>query len=140
MVLDVALEDHAPVPVMGFINKLMVMRTNDNQLFLEEFGSIPMTMPHLPADTANLHSNKPKNRYNNILPYDITRVKLKGHDYINANYCSVSFPFNICYKASCVHMYIRMYVCMFLYRVIGKQKPTLQLKVSSEGVCVCGVI
>ena len=85
-----ALEDHPPVPVVGFINKLMVMRTNDNQLFLEEFGSIPMTMAQLATDTASMHVNKPKNRYNNILPYDLTRVKLKNSDYINANYCSVS--------------------------------------------------
>lgn len=85
------LEDHPPVPVMGFINKLMVMKTNDNQLFLEEFGSIPMTIPHLTTDVANSSNNKSKNRYNNILPYDATRVKIKGHgsDYINANYCSV---------------------------------------------------
>lgn len=76
---------------MGFINKLMVMRTNDNQLFLEEFGSIAMTAG-MPTDVANLSINKARNRYNNILPYDATRVKVKGHgmDYINANYCSVS--------------------------------------------------
>lgn len=80
------------MPVMGFINKLMVMRTNDNQLFLEEFGSIPMTMPQLSTDVASLHVNKSKNRYNNILPYDVTRVKLRSGDYINANYCSVSVP------------------------------------------------
>lgn len=88
----VVLEDHPPVPVFGFINKLMVMKTNDNQLFLEEFGSIPMTVSHMSTDAANMAINKPKNRYNNILPYDATRVKVKGHgqDYINANYCSVS--------------------------------------------------
>lgn len=87
------------MPVLGFINKLMVMKTNDNQLFLEEFGSIPMTVP-LSTDSANMAINKPKNRYNNILPYDVTRVKVKGHgqDYINASYCSVSAG----------HMYIYM--------------------------------
>ena len=85
------MEDHPPVPVMGFINKLMVMRTNDNQLFLEEFGSIPMTIANLSTDIATSAANKPKNRYNNILPYDNNRVKVKGHgsDYINASYCSV---------------------------------------------------
>lgn len=93
------LEDHPPVPVLGFINKLMVMKTNDNQLFLEEFGSIPMTIPHMSTDTANMAINKPRNRYNNILPYDSTRVKVKGHgqDYINASYCSVSvFNYLLC--------------------------------------------
>lgn len=90
-----ALEEHPPIPVNGFVNKLIVMRTNDNQLFLEEFGSIDMA-PQFPTDTANLPCNRTKNRYNNILPYDHSRVKLssirgqQGSDYINANYCSVS--------------------------------------------------
>ena len=80
------------MPVEGFVNRLMVMRTNDNQLFLEEFGSIPMTMPAMAKDVANLAGNKPKNRYYNIVPYDATRVKVKGQhsDYINASHCSVS--------------------------------------------------
>ena len=91
-ITHVALEDHPPVPVMGFVNKLMVMRANDNQLFLEEFGTIEMN-PQGSNDIANHASNKHKNRYNNILPYDNNRVKLKSHggtDYINASYCSVS--------------------------------------------------
>ena len=87
-----ALEDHPPVPVYGFVNKLHVMRANDNQLFLEEFGSIDMA-PQGKTDAGNILDNRLKNRYNNILAYDSTRVKLssKGHtsDYINANYCAV---------------------------------------------------
>lgn len=88
-----ALEEHPPIPVMGFLNKLAIMQTNDNQLFLEEFGSIDMT-PQYSTDVANLPLNRAKNRYNNILPYDHSRVKLSSHkhstDYINANYLSVS--------------------------------------------------
>ena len=78
---------------MGFLNKLAIMQTNDNQLFLEEFGSIDMN-PQYSTDVANLPLNRAKNRYNNILPYDHNRVKLSSHkhstDYINANFCSVS--------------------------------------------------
>lgn len=88
-----ALESHIPVPINGFINKLLVMRTNDNQLFLEEFGSIEMA-PQQPCSIAELPGNRAKNRYHNILPYDHSRVKLshsKGQsEYINASYCSVS--------------------------------------------------
>ena len=91
-----ALEAHAPVPIDGFINKLLVMRTNDNQLFLEEFGSIEMA-PQQPCSVAELPANRTKNRYHNILPYDHSRVKLshsKGqNDYINASYCSVSHDY-----------------------------------------------
>ncbi|CAI8013798.1 Receptor-type tyrosine-protein phosphatase delta [Geodia barretti] len=86
-----ALEAHPPVPVDGFVNKLLVMKTNDNQLFLGEFGSIEMN-PQQPCSVAELPVNRGKNRYHNILPYDHSRVKLshgKGHgDYINASYCS----------------------------------------------------
>ncbi len=91
MIPPTALEDHPPVPVVGFIQKLFVMRTNDNQLFLEEFGSINMVPQHS-TEVADSNANKRKNRYNNILPYDNNRVKIKSHgsDYINASYCSVS--------------------------------------------------
>ena len=68
---------------------------NDNQLFMEEFGSIPM-QPLSARDVSQVPHNKEKNRYENILPYDHTRVKLsvikwqQGSDYINANYLDVS--------------------------------------------------
>ena len=93
--LPPALAAHPPVPIGGFVNKLLVMRTNDNQLFLEEFGSIDMK-PQFPTNASNLPHNQPRNRYNNILAYDISRVKLShirgqhGSDYINANYLPVS--------------------------------------------------
>ena len=91
--LSPALEEHPAIPVMGFLSKLSIMQTNDNQLFLEEFGSIDMA-PQFSTDVANLPLNRAKNRYNNILPYDHSRVKLSSHkhstDYINASYCAVS--------------------------------------------------
>ena len=88
-----AVEAHVPVPIDGFINKLLVMRTNDNQLFLEELA------PQQPCSVAELPANRSKNRYHNILPYDHSRIKLshgKGQsDYINASYCSVSTAVNV---------------------------------------------
>lgn len=90
------------MPVTGFVNKLLVMRTNDNQLFLEEFGSIEMAQA-FPCDAATQPANRSKNRYNNIIPYDHSRVKLNsirgqhGSTYINGNYCAVSgYPFPHC--------------------------------------------
>ena len=86
---------HPPIPVRGFLNRLTVMRMNDNQLFMEEFSSIPM-QPQSSRDAAQLPQNKDKNRYENILPYDHSRVKLctvkwqHSSDYINANYLDVS--------------------------------------------------
>ena len=86
------MDDHLPVSVDGFSDHLLMMRTNDNQLFLEEFGSIVME-PQLPAEVASISFNQPRNRYNNILPYDRSRVKLRhahGQDYINASFIDVS--------------------------------------------------
>lgn len=43
-------------------------------------------------DIGSESSNSAYNRYENVLPYDDTRVVLKseGNDYINANYVPVS--------------------------------------------------
>lgn len=52
-----------------------------------------------PATASELPSNRPANRFINILPYDVNRVKLlpvsgidgdEGTDYINASWISVS--------------------------------------------------
>lgn len=86
---------HPPLLNYQFSSHLAVMRMNDNQRFMEEFSTIPMDPGH-PKETANLEYNLDKNRYDNILPYDQTRVKLQpvkwheGSDYINASYLDVS--------------------------------------------------
>ena len=47
-------------------------------------------------DQSELQENRAKNRFANILPYDISRVKLlpsedvEGSDYINANWMPVN--------------------------------------------------
>ena len=86
---------HQPTLKERFSSHLAMMRMNDNQRFMEEFGTIEMCPDH-PKDVASLDVNMPKNRYNNILPYDHTRVSLSmikfqdGSDYINANFLDVS--------------------------------------------------
>ena len=54
---------------------------------VEQFGRIPLTTIHSTKE-AEKTSNKSKNRYCDIVPYDHSRVKLqsKRYDYINANY------------------------------------------------------
>ena len=55
-----------------------------------------MTAIYNRFDAAKLPQNKSKNRFENILPFDHTRVKLRRgnasspdiHDYVNASYCS----------------------------------------------------
>ena len=51
-----------------------------------EFGSIPHTSTHT-MNTARLPRNAAKNRYQDILPYDHTRITLSsGCEYINASF------------------------------------------------------
>ncbi len=64
-----------------------------SDIFVHEFDDIKaMPEPHHAAFTeANRPYNFRKNRYNNVLPLDQSRVRLQGNgvpgsDYINANY------------------------------------------------------
>ena len=80
---------------------LSVLRTNENQLLLAEFGTIPMVLDYS-RDYAQQPHNMEKNRYDNIFPYDHNRVKLpvvkwqEGSDYINASYLDVSHTCTCC--------------------------------------------
>ena len=56
---------HPLIPTKGFVSRLNVMRMNDNQLFMEEFGSIPM-QPLSARDVSQLAHNKEKNRLSTV--------------------------------------------------------------------------
>ncbi|XP_029438325.1 receptor-type tyrosine-protein phosphatase eta-like [Rhinatrema bivittatum] len=64
---------------------------NANYGFFEEYENLrPVGISQLKSE-AGIAENKEKNRYNNVLPYDISRVQLsfesqETDDYINANY------------------------------------------------------
>ncbi|XP_058014247.1 receptor-type tyrosine-protein phosphatase eta isoform X2 [Ahaetulla prasina] len=66
-------------------------KADSNCGFAEEYEDLRPVGANQPKFAAELSENKGKNRYNNVLPYDISRVKLSvlNHstdDYINANY------------------------------------------------------
>ncbi|XP_023384562.1 receptor-type tyrosine-protein phosphatase eta [Pteropus vampyrus] len=66
-------------------------RADSNCGFAEEYEDLKLVGISLPKYAAELAENRGKNRYNNVLPYDISRVKLSVQthstdDYINANY------------------------------------------------------
>ncbi|XP_026524086.1 receptor-type tyrosine-protein phosphatase eta-like isoform X1 [Notechis scutatus] len=66
-------------------------KADSNCGFAEEYEDLRPVGANQPKFAAELSDNKGKNRYNNVLPYDISRVKLsiQNHptdDYINANY------------------------------------------------------
>ncbi|XP_026220777.1 receptor-type tyrosine-protein phosphatase beta-like isoform X30 [Anabas testudineus] len=67
-------------------------RADSNCGFAEEFEDMKPVGTNQSKTNALTLENKPKNRYNNVLPYDSSRVKLSiihgdpHDDYINANY------------------------------------------------------
>ncbi|XP_039665211.1 receptor-type tyrosine-protein phosphatase eta isoform X4 [Perca fluviatilis] len=67
-------------------------KADSNCGFAEEFEDLKLVGTAQSKTHALMLENKPKNRYNNVLPYDSSRVKLSiihgspYDDYINANY------------------------------------------------------
>lgn len=83
-----------------FAEHYRIMAADSDFRFSEEFEDLKHIGREQLCNAADLPVNRPKNRFTNILPYDHSRVKLlptddeDGSDYINANYMSVSVPFN----------------------------------------------
>ncbi|XP_055989097.1 receptor-type tyrosine-protein phosphatase eta [Sorex fumeus] len=66
-------------------------QADSNCGFAEEYEDLKLIGISQPKFAAELAENRGKNRYNNVLPYDFSRVKLSiqthsTDDYINANY------------------------------------------------------
>ncbi|XP_075568546.1 receptor-type tyrosine-protein phosphatase eta [Pelecanus crispus] len=79
------------IKVENFESYFKKQQADSNCGFAEEYEELKSAGVHQPKFAAELAENRGKNRYNNVLPYDISRVKLPdqssaGDDYINANY------------------------------------------------------
>ncbi|XP_066970331.1 tyrosine-protein phosphatase 10D-like [Macrobrachium rosenbergii] len=95
--IDMGLPDiktRRPIKLKNFEAYYEFMSADSDYRFAEEYEALKYVGHDLPRTAADLPVNRPKNRFTNILPYDITRVKLQptddeeGSDYINANYVS----------------------------------------------------
>ncbi|KAM8807854.1 receptor-type tyrosine-protein phosphatase eta [Eudromia elegans] len=80
-----------PIKVENFESYFKKQQADSNCGFAEEYEELRPAGVHQPKFAAELAENRGKNRYNNVLPYDISRVKLSARnhatdDYINANY------------------------------------------------------
>ncbi|XP_078024164.1 receptor-type tyrosine-protein phosphatase eta isoform X8 [Epinephelus lanceolatus] len=81
-----------PVRVEDYEAYYKKQRADSNCGFAEEFEDLKLVGTAQSKTHALTLENKPKNRYNNVLPYDSSRVKLSiihgspYDDYINANY------------------------------------------------------
>ncbi|NXP91042.1 PTPRJ phosphatase, partial [Passerina amoena] len=78
------------IKVENFESYFKKQQADSNCGFAEEYEELKSAGVLQPKFAAELPENRGKNRYNNVLPYDISRVKLSnqssGTDYINANY------------------------------------------------------
>ncbi|XP_071318352.1 receptor-type tyrosine-protein phosphatase beta-like isoform X2 [Trachinotus anak] len=81
-----------PIKIVNFESHYNQLQADSNYLLSEEYEDLKDVGRNQPLDSALLPENRGKNRYNNILPYDSTRVKLSYidddpcSDYINASY------------------------------------------------------
>ncbi|XP_029992183.1 receptor-type tyrosine-protein phosphatase beta-like isoform X2 [Sphaeramia orbicularis] len=82
----------SPIKIVNFESHYIKLQADSNYLLSEEYEDLKDVGRNQPLDSALLPENRGKNRYNNILPYDSTRVKLSYvdddpcSDYINASY------------------------------------------------------
>ncbi|XP_041794073.1 receptor-type tyrosine-protein phosphatase beta-like isoform X2 [Chelmon rostratus] len=82
----------SPIKILNFECHYNQLQADSNYLLSEEYEDLKDVGRNQPLDSALLPENRGKNRYNNILPYDSTRVKLSYvdddpcSDYINASY------------------------------------------------------
>ncbi|GAA6227007.1 receptor-type tyrosine-protein phosphatase beta-like [Lates japonicus] len=82
----------SPIKACQFESHLTKLQADSNYLLSEEFEDLKDVGRNQTMDVARVPENRGKNRYNNILPYDSTRVKLSYleddpcSDYINASY------------------------------------------------------
>ncbi|KAM6358633.1 receptor-type tyrosine-protein phosphatase eta isoform 1-T1 [Alca torda] len=79
------------IKVENFESYFKKQQADSNCGFAEEYEELRSAGVHQPKFSAELPDNRGKNRYNNVLPYDTSRVKLSEQsfatdDYINANY------------------------------------------------------
>ncbi|XP_021783508.1 tyrosine-protein phosphatase non-receptor type 3 isoform X4 [Papio anubis] len=93
---------------------------------LIQFEQLYRKKPGLAITFAKLPQNLDKNRYKDVLPYDTTRVLLKGNeDYINASYVNMEIP-----AANLVNKYIAAqgplpHTCAQFWQVVWDQKLSL---------------
>ncbi|CAB4010518.1 receptor-type tyrosine- phosphatase epsilon-like, partial [Paramuricea clavata] len=77
------------IAMSDFSEHCRILAADSNYLYSHEYSQIPRKNASLTMHHAQNQVNREKNRYNNILCYDSTRVILKtdptGNDYVNAS-------------------------------------------------------
>jgi len=90
-IVRVAMLSHPAIRLVDLSSHIARLKSNDSQLFSEEYESIDPGQQFTWEASSSDH-NKAKNRYANVIAYDHSRVKLDSFegllacDYINANF------------------------------------------------------
>ncbi|KAJ4940966.1 hypothetical protein JOQ06_027254 [Pogonophryne albipinna] len=85
-------EKSKAIPVAKFPDHFYQLGVDETRGFSQEYESLIPVGTDQTRNAATLPENKPRNRFNNVLPYDWCRVKLDtpnpngNSDYINASY------------------------------------------------------
>ncbi|NWU13381.1 PTN3 phosphatase, partial [Cephalopterus ornatus] len=93
---------------------------------LIQFEQLYRKKPGLAVTCAKVPQNMDKNRYKDVLPYDATRIILRGdEDYINANYVNMEIP-----SVGIVNRYIATqgplpHTCAHFWQVVWDHKLSL---------------
>ncbi|MBN3300780.1 PTN3 phosphatase, partial [Amia calva] len=92
---------------------------------LIQFEQLYRKKPGMAVSCAKLPQNMEKNRYKDVLPYDVTRVVLEGEedDYLNANHVNVSLP---------LPSYYIYYSCCSV--TVMRLSLRLQMEIPSAGI------
>eukprot|EP00794_Sanderia_malayensis_P006241 gene6241-6959_t len=83
---------HPPIDVEDFPEHVAQLHADSDYLFSEEYLHLGPPKPDFTWEHSTLHLNRPKNRYQDIVAYDHSRVRLMSIDgvpasnYINANF------------------------------------------------------
>ncbi|KAJ8321576.1 hypothetical protein KUTeg_000867 [Tegillarca granosa] len=79
---------YRPLNLSDFNQKVIEMHKDSDLKFAKEFQDLEMLSPKDHCQAANLQSNRGKNRDENVLPFDRSRVKFteERDNYINASY------------------------------------------------------
>ncbi|XP_055954667.1 receptor-type tyrosine-protein phosphatase beta isoform X2 [Patella vulgata] len=81
-----------PIVLSKMEAEVEAFHRDDNLLIIDQFEDLAQLSPKLYCSEANKEGNAEKNRFNNVLPFDHSRVCLPiedddvNSDYINANY------------------------------------------------------
>ncbi|XP_040288284.1 LOW QUALITY PROTEIN: tyrosine-protein phosphatase non-receptor type 3 [Bufo bufo] len=95
-------------------------------IVLIQFEQLYRKKPGLAITCAKSGQNMDKNRYKDVLPYDLTRVILQGkEDYINASYVNMEIP-----KSNIVNRYIATqgplpHTCAHFWQMVWNNRLTL---------------